>query len=136
MIYAAGKREDGRVAPGEIADAVGRSPSATAEMLRRLEERGLAVREPYDGATLTEGGRETAEELYGTYAVLSQFFREVIGLDDHDREAMRIDGDVIPVVTERLASTLLSGVEAAPGTDADSPACPGTDIPRRAITSG
>jgi Mn-dependent DtxR family transcriptional regulator len=106
VLYIAEKREPGPIAPGTIADALERSPSAATEMLQRLEERGLVAREPYEGATLTPDGRETAEELYGTYTTLSQFFHGVLELEDHEREALRLAGNVSPVVAERLASTL------------------------------
>jgi Mn-dependent DtxR family transcriptional regulator len=76
-------------------------------MLQRLAERGLVSHEPYEGATLTPDGRETAEELYETYVVLSRFFDEVLELAEYEKEAMRLVGTVSPVVVERLATTLL-----------------------------
>lgn len=114
-LYVAEQRGVERVAPGEVADVVDRSPSTTTEMLQRLVERGLVAHEPYAGAVLTAEGRETAADLYETYRTLSQFFDEVLGLDEPDREAMRLAGTVSPEVAERLSSTLLSG----PSTDAD-----------------
>lgn len=107
VLYAAERRGTDPVPPGDVADAVGRSPSATTEMLQRLEKRGLVTHEPYQGATLTEEGRERAEELHGTYVTLSEFFREVLGLDDHEEEAMRLAGTVSPTVADRLSATLL-----------------------------
>jgi Mn-dependent DtxR family transcriptional regulator len=103
---------DGRtpIAPGDVADAVGRSPAAATEMLQRLEADGLVDREPYRGATLTPEGRQVAEGRYRTYAILSRFFREVLDLADHEAEAIRVAGSVSPVVAERLASVLLPGV--------------------------
>lgn len=111
VLYIAERRGSAPIAPGVVADALDRSPAATTEALQRLEERGLVDREPYEGATLTREGREAAEELYESYVTLSQFFRDVLKLDDHEREAMRLAGSVSRNVTERLASTLLHGAE-------------------------
>lgn len=99
------------VAPGVVADVVDRSPAAVTEMLQRLNERGLVVHEPYEGASLTAAGRETAEELHETYLVLSRFFQEMLELDDSEDEAMRLAGNVSPVVAEQLATNLLDDEE-------------------------
>jgi Mn-dependent DtxR family transcriptional regulator len=127
VLYAAEQRGAGRVAPGEVADAVDRSPSATTEMLQRLAERGLVTHEPYEGAALTEEGRETAADLHETYHTLARFFDEVLDLDDPEQEAMRVAGTVSPDVAERLASTLLSDsdAEAENGDHAPPPSGPG-----------
>ncbi|AUV83824.1 metal-dependent transcriptional regulator [Salinigranum rubrum] len=106
-VYLVEREASAPVAPGTVADAVNRSPSAATEMLQRLDERGLVVHEPYEGASLTPAGRDTAEELHETYLVLSRFFRDVLELDDYDDEAMRLAGNVSPVVAEQLATNLL-----------------------------
>lgn len=112
VIYAAERNDGTPVAPGRIADTVGRSPAATTEMLQRLEDRGLLVYEPYDGAELTAEGREEATDLYETYRTLSQFFREVLDLEAAESEAMELAGSVSPLVTKRLSAALLGEAEA------------------------
>lgn len=129
VLYVAEQREDGPVAPGGVADALEKSPAATTEMLQRLDERGLVAHEPYEGATLTREGRETAEEIYETYTTLSQFFHEVLDLDDYEREAMQLAGTVSPVVADRLASTLLRDAETEPVDRGSSLPFPRTDSP-------
>jgi Mn-dependent DtxR family transcriptional regulator len=126
-LYVAQRRRSGPVSPGVIADTVGRSPSATTEMLQRLEERGLVTRESYEGATLTSEGRETAAELYKTYLTLAQFFEQVLELENYEREAMQLTGTISPVVAERLASTLLADEEIEPGDDDRLPPLPPED---------
>jgi Mn-dependent DtxR family transcriptional regulator len=121
VLYMAERRDPGPIAPGDIAAALDRSPAATTEMLQRLEERGLVTHEPYEGATLTDDGRETAEDLYHTYVVLSRFFDDVLGLDDHEREALELTGNISPVVRERLASTVLTDVDSETTSDEVSP---------------
>ena len=108
-IYRTERRTSPPVAPGTVAESLGRSPSSTTEMLQRLDERGLVSREPYDGVTLTPEGRETAAELYETFVMLSRFFDEVLNLDAHEAEAMQLAGAVSQTVVDRLASTLLDG---------------------------
>jgi Mn-dependent DtxR family transcriptional regulator len=112
VIYAAERDGETPVAPGRIADAVGRSPAATTEMLQRLEDRGLVVYEPYEGAELTAQGRVEAADLHETYRTLSQFFREVLDIEAPESEAMELAGSVSPLVTERLSAALLAETEA------------------------
>jgi len=106
VLYRAERRRDGPTPPKEVADAVGRSPAATTEMLQRLDERGLVTYEPYEGATLTDEGRETAGELHEAYTTLSAFFRDVLDIEDHETEAARVAGTISPGVAERVASML------------------------------
>lgn len=108
VLYIAEQESGAPVSPGEVAAVVDRSPAATTEMFQRLADRGLVTHEPYEGATLTASGRETATELYETYRTLSTFFDEVLDIEDAEREAMRLAGAVSPTVAERLASTLLA----------------------------
>jgi Mn-dependent DtxR family transcriptional regulator len=103
--------DDRPVPPGRLAERLNKSPAATTEMLQRLEADGLVVHEPYEGATLTDEGKESAEELYDTYRTLLRFFRDVLGLEDYEAEAMRLAGSVSPLVAERLAATLLGNTE-------------------------
>lgn len=107
VLYRAERDSGTPVSPGHVADAVGRSPSATTEMLQRLQRRGLVTHEPYEGASLTADGRERAEELYGTYRTLARFFDEVLDIDEYEREAMALTGAISPDVIDRLAATLL-----------------------------
>jgi DtxR family Mn-dependent transcriptional regulator len=121
VLYRAERRGTVPVPPGTVADAVGRSPAATTEMLQRLDERGLVAHEPYDGATLTAEGRERAADLYETYVTLSRFFDEVLDLPDHEREAMSLVGVISPTVVDRLATTLLDADAASADDLPDSP---------------
>ncbi|MDF9745528.1 metal-dependent transcriptional regulator [Natrinema salsiterrestre] len=118
--------EDGAesVSPGYVADELDRSPAVATETLQRLAEEGYLTYEPYDGATLTASGRETAAELYESYAVLATFFRDILELEDPEREAMALAGSVSTLVTERVADTLLETE------DADS-----VDVPARQSTT-
>jgi DtxR family Mn-dependent transcriptional regulator len=110
-LYVAEHRESSPVAPGVVASALDRSPATVIEAFRELESEGWLTYEPYEGAALTDAGRERAEELHETYVTLSWFFRSVLGLDDYEREAMELAGVVSPAVAERFAATLPVSVE-------------------------
>jgi len=105
-LYIAEHRRSPPVSPGPIADLLDRSPAATTGMFQRLDDAGLVDHEPYEGATLTPAGREAAAELHETYVTLSWFFRDVLELDDPEREALAVAGAVSPTVADRLAATL------------------------------
>ncbi len=107
VCYLAARDGGEPVAPGRVADELDRSPAVATETLQRLETQGYLTYEPYEGATLTAQGRETAADLYETYLVLSTFFRDVLDLAEPDREAMALAGSVSSLVTERVAETLL-----------------------------
>ena len=110
-------REEGEPLPsGRVAETLDRSPSATTEMVQRLESEGLVEHEPYDGVWLTNSGRERAAERYRTYRTLRTFFGEVLELDAPEREALELVGAVSPTVAERLEETVL-GSEFADGTE-------------------
>ena len=108
VVYLAEQRESGPVARSTVAKALDKSPAATTEMLQRLEKRGLITHVPYEGARLTGKGQERAVDLFETYTTLTVFFEEVLGLENHEEEALRLAGTVSPFVAERLQTTLLS----------------------------
>jgi Mn-dependent DtxR family transcriptional regulator len=106
-VYTAQRAGIDPVPSGRIADAVGKSPSATTEMVQRLEARGLLAYEPYAGVTLTEAGHDAAAELAETYAIFVRFFRDVLELEDPHREALAVTGHVSSEIADRLAVSLL-----------------------------
>jgi DtxR family Mn-dependent transcriptional regulator len=75
-------------------------------MFQRLDDEGLVAYESYEGAELTQAGRDRAERLHERYVTLSWFFRSVLDLRTHEREAMEMASLVSPTVADRLASTL------------------------------
>jgi DtxR family Mn-dependent transcriptional regulator len=89
-----------------------RSPAAATEVCQRLAEAGLVSHDAYEGATLTESGRDRAARLHETYVTVSWFFRGVLDLDGYETEAMALAGLVSPTVTERLAAALPTDAEA------------------------
>lgn len=112
-LYIAEHRLTPPIPPGELAEMLDRSPASVTEMLKRLDRDGLITYETYDGATLTDTGREEAEQLHETYVALSWFFREVLDLDDHEQEAVEMASMVSPSVAERIVSVLSAEFESA-----------------------
>lgn len=100
IIYALEQREESPIRTGRIAQLLGRSPSATTEMIQRLADAGFVEHEPYTGVELTEMGRERAASLYETHETLCRFFRDVLDLNDYAQEALTlvgvVDGDYSP----------------------------------------
>ncbi|PSP80614.1 metal-dependent transcriptional regulator [Halobacteriales archaeon QS_4_69_225] len=105
-VYMESRRNEPPVASGVIADRLDRSPPSVTEMLQRLDDRGLVMYEPYEGATLTDAGRERGTDLHGSYVMLSWFFRSVLDLETHESEAMELAGVIDPSVTDRLTTVL------------------------------
>lgn len=70
----------GEAATGAIAEQLGVSPASVSGMVRRLEEDGLVVREPYRGVSLTEHGRKLALEVVRHHRLLETFFARALGM--------------------------------------------------------
>jgi DtxR family Mn-dependent transcriptional regulator len=104
--YIAEHRESPPVSPGVVGEMLDRSPASVIEGFRQLEDEGLLTYEPYEGAALTETGRQRAAELHETYVTLSWFFQAILELEEYETEAMEMAGLVSSDVAERLASTL------------------------------
>lgn len=60
-------------------------PSVT-EALRALSKKGLINYVPYEVITMTERGREVAEDVIGRHNALKKFFIEVLALDETTAE--------------------------------------------------
>jgi len=105
-VYIESERCGAPVSSGTVADRLDKSPASVTEMLQRLADRGVIVYEPYEGATLTNAGRDRATELHKSYVTLSWFFRSMLELETHEAEAMKVAGVIDPSVADRLATVL------------------------------
>jgi len=107
VVFQLAQTESEPVPTGRVASELDRSPSTTTEMLQRLDTEGLVSHEPYEGVRLTDEGHQRGSELNESYLVLRQFFDDVLTLADPHAEAMELVGTVSPLVTDRLAATML-----------------------------
>jgi DtxR family Mn-dependent transcriptional regulator len=94
-----------KVARGkEIAKRLKVSRASVTEALRALSKKGLVNYEPYEVITLTEKGKEVAEDVIRRHAALKEFFIKVLAIDDTiaEESACRIEHAAPPEVIERL----------------------------------
>ena len=95
------------VPTGRVATLLDRSPSATTEAIQRLASRGFVEHEPYEGVASTPEGRREVESLWDRHLTLRRFYRDVLGVEEYEREAMEVAAVVRPDVAARLEATLL-----------------------------
>ncbi|MFP3938333.1 MAG: metal-dependent transcriptional regulator [Phycisphaerae bacterium] len=95
----------GRVARvSDIAKRLGVGKSSVTAALKALAERKLVHHDPYQTVTLTDRGRELAEEVSRRHHVLRRFFADVLGLPGElaDANACRVEHTLDRDVLERL----------------------------------
>ena len=126
-LYIEEQRSSPPVSSGRLAEALDRSASTATEMIQRLEADGLLTHEPYAGATLTEDGRKRAREIHESYVTLSWFFRVVLDLDDHEREAMVIADLLRPAVAEQLLGLVSESLDDLEAEDVSVPSLPSVE---------
>jgi DtxR family Mn-dependent transcriptional regulator len=78
-------------------------PSVTTA-LKGLASRKLVNYDPYEAVTLTDRGREVAEEISGRHFALRRFLTDVLGLDSEsaDANACRMEHAVDDALLVRL----------------------------------
>lgn len=70
----------------EIAARLGVSRASVTEALRALAKKGLINYEPYEAITMTELGRQVAEDVIFRHDALKLFFIEVLAIDEQTAE--------------------------------------------------
>ncbi|CCJ37524.1 DtxR family iron dependent repressor [Methanoculleus bourgensis MS2] len=97
------EREQGRAQTGMIAEAIDVKPPSVTEMLRKLEEKGLIIYEPYAGATLTPAGLEMARDLRQRHRTFADLLG-LLGVDagTAEADACQFEHHVSPETLEHL----------------------------------
>src|SRR5918999_1672263 len=98
----------GAASTKDVADQLSISSASVSNMFVRLQEMGFVEYERYQGASLTERGREEALRLLRRHRLIETFLLEHLGYDwqkVHD-EAERLEHAVSDGFTERLAELL------------------------------
>ncbi len=88
----------------DISDYLKVRASSVTGALRTLGKMGLVNYAPYDLITLTEEGREVAEEIVSRHKALEDFMVNVLGIDakEADEAACLMEHSVPKLIMERL----------------------------------
>lgn len=107
-IYSLHSRFDEPVSTSALADRLKVSPASASAMVKRLEERGLAEREPYHGVVLTEAGERVALEVMRHHRLLELYLAEALGMpwDRIHAEAERLEHAISPELSALIAEKL------------------------------
>jgi DtxR family Mn-dependent transcriptional regulator len=97
-----------RVSTSEIAEYLEVSPSTVTSMLAKLEERGLADYEKYEGVVLTEEGETVALEVLRHHRLLESYLAERLDYDwaDVHDEADRLEHHISEEFERRIAAAM------------------------------
>lgn len=90
----------------EIAARLSVSRASVTEALRALSKKGLINYAPYEAITLTEEGKEVAEDVIFRHEALKRFFTDVLAIDVDIAEegACRLEHAAPPEIIERMIS--------------------------------
>ena len=131
----------GAASTKDVADWLSISSASVSNMFVRLREMGLAEYERYQGASLTEAGREEALRLLRRHRLIETFLLKHLAYSWQEvhEEAERLEHVVSDTFTERLAEVL--GYPAHDPHGDPIPAADGTletedSIPLAAATNG
>ncbi|NLX19693.1 MAG: metal-dependent transcriptional regulator [Desulfobulbus sp.] len=99
----------------DIATRLSVSGASVTEALRALSKRGLINYAPYEVVTLTEEGRQIAEDVVHRHNSLKQFFTDVLAIDVALAEegACKIEHTAPPEIIKRMVD-FINFLEACP----------------------
>jgi len=120
-IYVLQRAADGPASTGALAEMLAVSPASANEMIGKLEARGLADHEKYEGVELTEEGIVRAENALETYCIIERFLANVLEVEQYQEEARALESVIDDTVAERL-DTIIDRREECPdcfGAEAD-----------------
>lgn len=111
--------EENQVARAKnIADQMGVSRASVTEALRTLSGKGLINYAPYEVITMTDEGKEVAEDVIFRHNTLKNFFIEILTIDKDIAEdgACKIEHSAPPEVISRMID-FMKFVESCPQVD-------------------
>jgi DtxR family Mn-dependent transcriptional regulator len=90
----------------EIAARLNVSRASVTEALRALSKKGLINYSPYEAITLTDEGKEVAEDVIFRHDALKRFFIEILTIDESIAEegACKIEHAAPPEIIARMIS--------------------------------
>ncbi len=95
--------ERGHAKTNEIAEDLGIKAPSVTEMFQRLEDKGFIEYRKYQGASLTDRGREIAKSVRSSHEVLRDFFEYIqVPEDLADRDACKVEHNLSNVTARQL----------------------------------
>jgi DtxR family transcriptional regulator, Mn-dependent transcriptional regulator len=96
--------DDGAVATGQIAAALGVLPGTVTSMLKTLDDSNLATYTPYEGVRLTHSGRALALRVLRRHRLIEQFLSQTLNLswDEVHEEAEHMEHAVSDTLVDRI----------------------------------
>src|SRR5665648_423305 len=79
-IYALESREGEAVSTNALAERLGVTAASASGMVKRLDELGLVLHEPYRGVALTPAGKRVALEVLRHHRLLETYLAESLGV--------------------------------------------------------
>jgi len=106
-IYEIG-REQGPVTNAALAARLGVAPASVTGMVKKLADLDLVTHEPYQGATLTPAGRQTALEVVRHHRLIERFLADTVGVpwDQVHEEAHKIEHVLSEALEARIDALL------------------------------
>ncbi|EMA69737.1 iron (metal) dependent repressor, DtxR family protein [Halorubrum aidingense JCM 13560] len=113
------------VSTSAIAEYLDKTSPSVTDMLRKLEDRGLVEREPYQGAELTAEGEAVALEVVRHHRLLEAFLADQLDYDwsDVHEEADALEHHISEEFERRVAEAL-----GDPAVDPHGDPIPGADL--------
>ena len=119
-IYELG-REKSPVSTARIAEVMQVSKASVSDMLRKLNQRNYVDHRPYKGVTLSDSGRDAAEQLLRKYQLWEQYLSRMLPCDADSaaHHAHQLEHATDDSLEQLLADALAAGsIASAPPPDA------------------
>lgn len=83
----------GHAHSAEIAKKLGVTKPSVSKAMKSLKERGLIDKEPYGTVTLTDKGRNYADQMYTNHKLIANYLEHSLGLesDEAGKNACRME---------------------------------------------
>jgi DtxR family Mn-dependent transcriptional regulator len=109
VIYRLAEDGDGSlITTSQVAEALGVTAASASNMLRRLDEAGLALQRPRQGVELTREGRQAALEVIRHHRLVETFLATKLGMpwDEVHAEAEILEHHISEALEQRISEVL------------------------------
>lgn len=104
------ERKNGIVRSVDIANELGFSKPSVSRAMGVLRKAGFIEQEAYGNITLTDAGRQRANEVYHRHVLITNFLVQVLHVDAEvaEQDACRIEHVISPETLEKMSAKLAS----------------------------